>query len=61
MARRKRSAALANTCSPDAPMVYTPQRLRRELWVQSATSAVRIEPRNYGRANCLRMIAPRYL
>jgi hypothetical protein len=42
-----------------APLVCTPKRLPQHLWVQAAKNAIRIEPRNYGRAPRMLRIMPK--
>jgi len=45
--------------SNGAPITCTPKRLPQHLWVHAARNAIKIEPRNYGRANRLLRIAPK--
>src|SRR5262252_2902097 len=58
MAKRQRNATGKDAVT-DGPLVCTPKRLPRELWAQAARNAIRIEPRNFGRAPRLVRVDPK--
>ena len=59
MANKSRSQDDSIGSAPATLTVCTPKRLPQHLWAQAAANAVKIEPRNYGRAQRLLRIAPK--